>query len=115
MTKLQHAIVDKCYSVSSKINNEENYDIWFARFYSVTRFMLSRSKVPGFVLEALYLTPQSLMYSAFGVVLLLVPDPRNTSKSLPQIYVTDPRPQLTMFPLCTTVYTSRNSVPTGSE
>ena len=74
MTKLQHAIVDKCYSVSSKINNEENYDIWFARFYSVTRFMLSRSKVPGFVLEALYLTPQSLMYSAFGVVLLLVPD-----------------------------------------
>ena len=38
------------------------------------------AKVPDFISENVYFDQQSLMYSAFGVVLLVVPDPENTSK-----------------------------------
>jgi len=44
--------------------------------------MFSRSKVPETVLEDVYFSPQSLVYSAFVVVFLVVLDPGNTSKTL---------------------------------
>ena len=42
--------------------------------------MLSRSKVPEIVSESAYFDSLNLVYSAFGVVFLVVPDPENTSK-----------------------------------
>ena len=42
--------------------------------------MLSRSKVPEIVSESAYFDSLNLVYSAFVVVFLVVPDPENTSK-----------------------------------
>ena len=55
--------------------------IWFARFYSVTRFMLSRSKVPEMVWDSAFFESLNLVYSAFGVVLLVVPEPETHLKN----------------------------------
>ena len=47
VTKIQQAIIEQCDSVSSDTSEKEmtfGFNCWFARFYSVTRFMLSRQR-----------------------------------------------------------------------
>ena len=43
--------------------------------------MLSRSKVPEIVLESAYFDSLKLVYSAFGVVFLVVPDPEHPTNT----------------------------------
>ena len=99
ITKIQGAIVGQCDSVSSETNEKK---MTFGLPVSLrTRSMFSRSKVPETVLEDVYFSPQSLVYSAFVVVFLVVLDPGNTSETLNTINFRGTRSQLTMFPLCT--------------
>ena len=62
---------------SSEINAKNMTFGLLARFYSRTRIhIFSPTKVPEFVLESTYFSPLSLVYSAFIMVFLVVPDPR---------------------------------------